>query len=95
MNLHQIDKSTGSFIVITALMLSACGSSKDPLSDLTTVTTQAQSTNSDQSPALAAAQLDPYNLPLANIDDFELIGGFRLPAKQYANTSFNLSLIHI
>ena len=89
MNLHQIDKSTSSFILITALLISACGSAKDPLSDLTTVATQTQSANSDQSPALAAAQLDPFSLPLASIDDFEFIGGFRLPAKQYANTSFN------
>ena len=75
--------------LLTALLITACGSSKEPLSDLTAVPTQAQLTNSDQSPALAAARLDPYSLPLASIEDFEFIGGFRLPAKEYANTSFN------
>ena len=89
MNLHQIDKSTSSLLLLTALLITACGSSKEPLSDLTAVPTQAQLTNSDQSPALAAAQLDPYSLPLASIEDFEFIGGFRLPAKEYANTSLN------
>ena len=89
MNSYQINKSASSLLLLTALLISACGSSKEPLSDLTSVPPQIQSTNSDQAPTLAAAQLDPYSLPLASIEDFEFIGGFRIPAKQYAGTSFN------
>ena len=89
MNSYKINKSASSLLLLTALLISACGSSKEPLSDLTSVPPQVQSTNSDQAPTLAAAQLDPYSLPLASIEDFEFIGGFRIPAKQYAGTSFN------
>lgn len=37
----------------------------------------------------SAALPDPFSLPRADIDDFKFIGGFRLPAKDYGDTSLN------
>ncbi len=87
MNAQRIDKSANSLIFVIIFLVSACSASNSQ-SDLTAAIPAAP-TNPEQSPALAAAQLDPYSLPLADIDDFEFIGGFRLPAKEYGSTSFN------